>query len=152
MILEVAKFFYLNYPKAKDCAIDEILSMFALYEDQFCYDIVDSKVVFVAIYLRVDDKTFEKISHNPKILKRESFLLECLKKQGQNIHFIYAVGKRSSILKCLRKVIKKEEPKTVSWYKDDMKVIHNIKIRREPCLKQSQLLAPLEKSPQLLPL
>lgn len=126
MKIEMATFFYENYPTAKEnISFQDCLNMM----DKF--NVFYVKNEFIALYLNINDYIFDIINNNPNVMKEELFIRECFLNKGENVHFFYCVGKGiNNILKGIRSVKIKEYTKTISWYRDDMKKLH---IRRYLC-------------------
>ena len=75
-----------------------------------------------AIFLRLTDKTLKDIMLNEKLLTEPTYLAKLFTEEGPNIHFIglYGSGIRG-IFKGLKKATLDLNPKSVSWYSEDMK-------------------------------
>ncbi len=74
-----------------------------------------------AFYLKLRDKQIKEIKKNPELLTRQDSMKLFLKQDGDNIHFIGIYGKKIiSIRQGLKEIIKKEKPRSVSWYNKDM--------------------------------
>ena len=74
----------------------------------------------VGFYFRLSDRTLELIKTSKFDTTILSNVIQCLNENGHNIHFAFIVAKGlKTILKGLRKVIKRESAKTVSWYSED---------------------------------
>jgi hypothetical protein len=133
-INELAKFFWLNYPGIKDkYSLEDTENLFKLFNGRYCYKYKNDQLVFVAIYLMVSDEYCDKIEQDSSLLSQPSFIVQCMNNQGINCHFIGALGAGAgNILWCLKQVIKRERPESVSWYKAEMNKLHWIK-RRNLC-------------------
>lgn len=124
-----AEFFYNNYPTAKEKISLEICK--AMVEK---FNVIYIPNVFIALYVNVNDEYFNMIKNLPQLLEEDSFIKKCFINKGNNIHFMFCVGKGfKNILNCITNVANKENAKTISWYRDDMKELH---IRRTLCLSR----------------
>lgn len=132
---QLACFFYNNYPNIKNIrSFKDCVGMIDLFKDTLIYKIKDKKVIFLAIYLKISNEYFNLIQDNPELFKDIEFIKKCIENKGENIHFAFALGSGTrNILSCLKEIIKKESPLTVSWYKPEMKKIHIIKMRGKLC-------------------
>jgi hypothetical protein len=78
---------------------------------------------FCIVFARLSDDTFEKVKEQPKLLNDEVFLTHCLGEAGPNIHMIKGYGDARG-LKPLTKELIKQNPKTISFYRDDLERLH----------------------------
>lgn len=131
---ELVSFFYQNYPGIKEQrSIEDVSEMFERFDGQYCFKYKNGRVEFLALYLMVNDEWIDEIERNPNRIGEPGLILECLQHKGKNLHFIVALGPGSgNILSCLKDVIRRERPDSVSWLKEDMK-IHWIKERGLLC-------------------
>ncbi len=107
----------------------ELVSFLIKYNDNLIV-LKDNAIIGVAFYLRLHDETLEEICDNPEILQDIKNSEKLILEKGRNIHFIRVFAKDYKVvLKGLKQSIKKENPKTVSWYKEDMNEIRFIKFR-----------------------
>lgn len=79
-----------------------------------------------AFYLKVDDKTIERIAKEPGYILNQDNLLKILQSTGDNVHFFGVLSTinedaSKAIFKGLNEVIEKEKPRTVSWWNPAMK-------------------------------
>lgn len=131
---ELVNFFHENYPGIKENrSVSDVAAMFDRFEGQYCFKYKNGKVEFLALYLMVNDILMDRIEKDPKWIGDPEFIIECLLNKGRNLHFIVALGPGAgNILSCLKDVIRREQPGSVSWLKEDMK-IHWIKERGLLC-------------------
>lgn len=93
--------------------------------------IMDKDVLGIAFYLRLEDDTLKEISKDATVLEDIENAERLIAESGKNIHFIRVIAENYRIvLRGLKEIIKKENPKTISWYKEDMKQLRFIKFRR----------------------
>lgn len=129
-----AEFFYRNYPYIKDArTLDDCINMMERFKDKIISRIESGSVVFLALYLKLNDVHFNAVKDSIKNASTPEFIEKSILNEGDNVHFAIALGNPKYILNCLKEVIRKENPKTVSWYKPDMKKIHLIKLRGQLC-------------------
>ena len=75
-----------------------------------------------AIFLRLNNKTLEKVRADKNLLLDYTRLRKLYKQEGPNIHFILAYGTGvKRIYEALKDIKSKFNPKSVSWYSKDMK-------------------------------
>ena len=124
-VSEVSDYVYTNYPQSK-----EELSLFLKrYRDNLIV-LRNGSIIGVAFYLKLEDDTLRAVSGDCKILQDIYRAEELMSERGRNIHFIRVIAEDYKVvLKGLKEVILKENPKTVSWYKEDMDKIKFIKFR-----------------------
>jgi translation initiation factor 2 alpha subunit (eIF-2alpha) len=83
----------------------------------------NDKIKGVGIFVFLSDATFARIRELD--IRRVDVMTMMLKEHGPNIHFVLlAADSLSTILAGLRKVIKKNKPKTISWWDPDLKNLH----------------------------
>lgn len=83
----------------------------------------DGEIRGVAVFLTLTDETYQSLEEiditDVEVLKR--LIPEC----GKNVHFILlAADSLKTIRLGLRKTMRSINPKTVSWFSPDMKVLH----------------------------
>ena len=136
--LELAKYIYENYPGiSSSYPFWKILSVIDRKQDCMVFIKDGSEIKGAALFLRLTDKSLEDLLME-RIKFNNSFdMFNLMNEKGDNIHFIQALADgQTTLLRGLRKVIKKFKPTTVSWYKPDMKKIHIVYTRRaEICHK-----------------
>lgn len=133
---ELIRFFWENYPGIREkYSVEDIGRMFARMDGGYSYKYKNGELVAVVIYLMVNDEYCDMIESQPELVGNPEFIGKCLENKGRNAHFIAALGAGAgNILWCLKEVIRRERPDSVSWYKDDLRYLHWIK-RRKECLK-----------------
>jgi len=130
-ILEIAYFFYEGYPDFKRMFPRwRAISLIDRNQDKVAFIKEDGILVGVAFYFKLEDNTLKGVEHGFISLEDPELIAQLLEQNGRNIHFLGVLADSGRIvLKGLRGVIKKENPKTVSWFKPDMKEVHFIKLR-----------------------
>jgi hypothetical protein len=140
-ILALANYVWRNYPEIRNKVnFWQILSLLDRNQDKIIFIKDGDGYAGCAFYLRLSDENLLGIIRGDVDLKEPRHLEYLLKDNGENIHFIYCVaGGMRAILKGLKKMIKHENPLSVSWFKPDMKDIHMVqfKKRSDICLQQS---------------
>ena len=126
-ILETARFVYRGYSNSS-LEFWQCVSLVDRYEKNIIIIKEKGKIKGVSFYLLIDDiallrlKTFVWKSNNHNDFK------ELIARKGNNLHFLGVVADGPSIiLKGLKKLIKKYNPKTVSWFKQDYLNLRMIK-------------------------
>jgi hypothetical protein len=127
-MLDVAKFVYKSYETLHgSITYSQVLSLLDKFEDNVIVVRENDEIVGVAIYLMTDDISIRRVKSYVYRLNNPEHILEIMKRKGDNLHFIGVVAKDVRIiLKGLKRVIKKENPKTISWFKpsmSDLKII-----------------------------
>lgn len=137
-MIELSKYIYENYPGLKNkVQYWQLLSLLDKNEDKVI--IVKEGNVFkgAALYVRLTDDTFWKLHYGFIKIDNPQNIQQILNEKGENIHFLYLLADGiKTILKGLREVMIKENPKTISWFSPDMSKLNNFKLkRRELCLQ-----------------
>lgn len=139
-VLSLANYVWKNYPSIKGkVEFWQLLSLLDRNQDKIIFIKENGEYKGAAFYLRLSDDNFLKIITGEYDLKNPEHLNFLLKDNGENIHFIYCVASNMRpILKGLKKMIKFENPMSVSWFKPDMDRVHvlQFKQRSEICLQQ----------------
>ena len=131
-MLELSKYIYENYPDLKNkIQYWQLLSLLDRNEDKVIIVKEDGKFKGAAMYARISDETLWKIEWGFLDLTNPREIQEVLNDKGNNIHFLYllADGTRT-ILKGLREVIKKENPKNISWFNPEMTKLNKFNLKR----------------------
>jgi len=140
-VLEISKYMYENYPSFKEMFPRwNLLSLLDKNRDKIAVIKEGKFIKGAALYLKLTDNSLSLIDAGVINLKSPDTIRELIKENGDNIHFVgvLADGTRT-ILKGLKDVIKRNSPKTISWFKPDMDSVHFIKVRGELCrLSHSQ--------------
>lgn len=128
----LAQFFYDNYPTAKDLiSFEDCIKIMEKFYTVYEFN-KQGEIEFLAVYMKVNDNSFKDIELLKNKDKRELFIRECLSQNGENRICMYCVGQGvSNILRSLRKL--SDGAKAVSWYRNDMNKLHEIKLRRTLC-------------------
>jgi len=96
--------------------------------------IQNGKIDLAAFYYTLDDNTFNKIKEGKLKITDLRNAERLIRSKGKNIHFgICASRGWKPIREGIREVIKRENPKTISWFKKDLSKL-NIFTRRKLCL------------------
>ena len=106
-----------------------LLSILDRNRDKIAFIKKKGKLLGASFFLKLTDKSLDLIKRNKISLKDANTINKLMDENGRNIHFIGVLADGTkTILKGLRKVIKKTSPKTISWFKPDMDRIHFIKV------------------------
>lgn len=132
MIVKLAGFFWSRYEYVGHLTMSEVVGILIAFGDQIYYAIQDDHVLFLALYLKLDDRTLAVVKEHPEVLKDPHFLIEKMN-CGGHVHFVAAVGDKRFIAVGIRETIQKEKPKSLSWYKTEMDKFHNIRIGGSLC-------------------
>ncbi|MDI6732317.1 MAG: hypothetical protein QME16_00090 [Planctomycetota bacterium] len=136
-MIELSKYIYENYPGLKNrFAYWQILSLLDKNEDKVITVKDGDKFLGAAMYARVTDDTLWKLQYGFMKVDNPQDALQMLSEKGQNIHFLYLLaGGAKIILRGLREVVRKENPKTISWLSPDMSKLNIWKGRGVLCLR-----------------
>lgn len=140
-VLEITNYLYANYPRFKEMFPKwRLLSIIDRNMDKVAFIRKDGELKGAALFLKLTDATLFGIDVGFISLKDPEVINNIIKENGDNIHFIGVLADSGRIvLRGLREVIKKENPKTVSWFKPEMDKVHFIKLRGKKChLSHSQ--------------
>ena len=134
-MLELAKYIYKNYPNLKEkVQYWQVLSLLDRNEDKIVI-VKDTEFRCTALYAKISDETLWKIEYGFLDLKNSRDIQEVLNDKGNNIHVLYLLADgQNSILKGLRKVIKKENPKTISWFNPEITKLNKFTLKKERTL------------------
>lgn len=109
---------------------EQVEEFFLLYQDNIVKVYESGMISGVGFYLKLSDGVFEDVKNRVLDLTASEVARDALKEQGRNIHFIMAIGEGlRSIRQAIRKVVEKENPKTISWFSPDMKQFFLKKMR-----------------------
>ncbi len=78
----------------------------------------------VAVYLKLDDKTFEHIEDFD--MNRVDVLSRLLEQTGRNLHFILLTADCSETIRVGLRYAKSLKPRSISWWNPDMTRVHRI--------------------------
>lgn len=99
----------------------QIIDFLELFKDNTVIVNKDGNIIGIGFYLRLNDWLFEQIKNRQFDIRKPENIIICFDNEGSNIHFIGVVANSSRvILKGLRKVIKTEAPKSISWFSPNM--------------------------------
>jgi len=131
-MLELCKYIYENYPTLKSkIQYWQLLSLLDRNDDKIITVKEDNKFKGSALYSRISDDILWKIEWGFLDMSKPQDIQEVLNGKGNNIHFLYLLADgQKTILKGLREVIKKENPKTVSWFNPEMTKLNKFNIKR----------------------
>lgn len=138
-MIELSKYIYENYPYLKDkIQYWQLLSLLDRNEDKVITVKEDGNFKGSALYVRISDETLWKIEWGFLDLTKPDDLQEALNDKGNNIHFLYLLADgQGTILKGLKETIKKENPKTVSWFSPEMTKLNKFTLKKERLVCQS---------------
>ncbi len=112
------KNYYGRYKKVGTPTLDALEHAIKMRFDKIVV-IQHDKIEGVAVYLTLSDETFNELK-NFKLEGDDLFT-----EQGRNVHFIIlAADNGHVILQGIKEVIKKERPKTISWFNPDHTRLH----------------------------
>lgn len=89
----------------------------------------DGLICGVAVYLKLDDKTFEHIESFD--ISRVDVLSRLLEQNGNNFHFILLTADCSETIRVGLSHAKSLNPRSISWWSPDMTRIHRIQLREK---------------------
>ena len=138
-MIELCDYIYHNYPGLKDkVAYWQLLSLLDRNEDKVITVKEGDKFRGASLFVRISDDDLWKIEYGFLDLTNQENIAKLLNGSGDNIHFIYVLAdSMKTILRGLREVIKKENPKTVSWYNPEMTKFNKFNLRRSLICLQS---------------
>lgn len=140
-ILEITEYLYSGYPKFKSMFPKwKLLSIIDNNLDKVAFIRENGNLKGAALFFKLTDSTLFGVDVGFISLKDPEVIKRIIKENGKNIHFIGVLADNmKTVLKGLRQVIEKENPKTVSWFKPDMNKVHFVKLRGQSChLSHSQ--------------
>jgi len=122
---EAVDFVFHNYSQSVPFFNKEDLKKLILSNENKVVIVKDgNRIAGVGFYYKLDNVTFKRIVNRDLDIGLTVTAYICLSQKGSNIHFILVVAKSMvNILKGLREVIKRENPKTISWFSPDMNKI-----------------------------
>lgn len=121
-MIELSKYIYENYPGLKDkVQYWQLLSLLDKNEDKVVVVKENNNFKGAALYVRLTDETLWKLRYGFMRVDNAWDIQQMISEKGQNIHFLYLLADgTTTILKGLREVMRKENPKTISWFSPDM--------------------------------
>ncbi len=121
-MLDIAKYMYLNYDFGNQLQYSHVLSLLDHYADNmFVLRDEEENIKGVAVYFKLSDKGLDRVKTFIYDLRTIKGIEDARKDTGNNIHiFAVVTSGVSNILKGVRGIIKKENPKTISWFSPDM--------------------------------
>lgn len=133
-ILEVTDFLYRGYPGFnKAFPRWKLLSLIDRHTDKVAV-IRDGGIKGAALYLKLTDNSLNMIDLGVVNIELPEVITELIKENGDNLHFVAVLADGAkTVLKGLKEVIRKENPKTVTWFKPDMDRVHYIKLGGQLC-------------------
>lgn len=142
LMIELCNYIYENYPNAKRMfPLWKLISMLDNNEDKIIY--IKENGIFrgAAIFCKLDDGLMEELVMRKLDLTNPYHMRRALEADGKHIHFIKVLSDGyKTVMKGLRQVIQKENPETVTWFKDDLKKLHFVRIKRGELCQQRSLL------------
>ena len=144
-MFELVKYIYENYPNLKNqIPLWQLFSLLDKNEDKIIVVKEGDKFKGAGLYIKLTDNTLEDlklISENATRTEMTQFLStpvniqRLLDEKGGNVHFLFVLADSLTIIrKGLKEVIKKENPKNVSWFDIKTYKIKVFKGARELCL------------------
>ena len=122
------------YPHYKGTRLDVIPDMKTLlkglnnHPDKLMV-IRNDKIHGVAIYLTLSDKTYAQLEEYD--INREDVLISLLQEHGPNVHVVLLAADGYNTMMVMKKeIINRVNPKTVSWWSEDLKKLHRYTLRR----------------------
>ena len=117
-MIEICRYIYENYPNLKNkIKFWQLLSLLDRNEDKIAIVKKNGKLTGVGMYVRISDETLWKIEYGFLDLTNPITMGELLKEDGDNIHFLFVLTDGyKTIMKGLKEVIRKENPKVISWF------------------------------------
>ncbi len=130
-MIELARYIYKNYPGLKDkVLLWQLLSLLDKNEDKVIVVRENTVLMGCGMFVRISDEQLWKLQYGFIDLTKPNEIQELLNSKGENIHFLYLLADGiKTILKGLREVIKKENPKTVSWFNPSMTKFHKFTLK-----------------------
>lgn len=131
-MIELSRYIYEHYPNIKSkIQYWKLLSLLDKNEDKIIMVMGNNKILGTALYAKISDENLWKIEYGFLNLTKPEDVKVILEDNGENIHFLYLLAKSFLIIKKgLSEVIKKENPKTVSWFSPDMKKLNKFELKR----------------------
>ena len=109
---------------------EQVKNLLENYSNQIIVVRDNDEIKGVSFYLKLTDETFEGIKNKILDITNIDMINKSLQEKGNNIHFILLVADRvKTIIRGLREIIKKENPKSISWFSPNMKNLFIRKIR-----------------------
>lgn len=139
-MIELSKYIYKNYPNLKNkIQYWQLLSLLDKNEDKVITIKENEEFKGSALYIRISDDDLWKIEYGFIDLTNPKEIVQLLNSKGDNIHFLYVLADgQKTILKGLREVIKKENPKTISWFNPEMTKLNKFNLKGRVQLCQSR--------------
>lgn len=96
---------------------NKIAGIVLAFEDRLIKVYDKEKLVVVGIYFKVNDNILEKIKNKQIDFQTASGFNIALKQTGDNVHFFACASESMKhILKGIKMVREKENPKSISWF------------------------------------
>lgn len=100
---------------------DDINHLLRYFNENSVLIINNNEPVAFGIFLLLSDQSFKLVQDKSIDITLSSTLMKLINEDGDNIHFILAVSKSYHYTReALKEVIKKFNPKTISWFSPDM--------------------------------
>lgn len=97
----------------------ELLNAVEFMKDRMLVGIRDSKICGVAVYLALDDKTYEHLESFD--INRPDVVARLMEQNGDNVHFILLCTDDRNVLMFGLRCARDLNPKSISWWTPDMK-------------------------------
>lgn len=127
--MTVTDFVYDNYPSIHGkITKEQVANLLTIYDKQVIV-IRKEEGVFhkrqvikgVGFYFRLSNRMLKEVKDRIVDIGNPRNAIYLLRQNGRNIHFAFLVAKGvKTIMKGLKEVIKREQPKTVSWFDPSM--------------------------------
>ena len=109
---------------------EQVRNLLENYSNQIVVVRDNDGIKGVSFYLKLTDETFEGIKNKILDITNIDMINKCLQEKGNNIHFILLIADGvKTIINGLREIIKRENPKSISWFSPNMKNLFIRKIR-----------------------
>lgn len=118
----IKKNYYPRYAPTIQVSDDTLFTALELHKDKLVVITKRKIVIGVAVYLRLDDETFEAIRQFD--LNRIDVLHRLLQQKGDNFHFILLTAVDFQTIRKGIRTVKKLKPKTISWWNPTMTQLH----------------------------
>lgn len=124
--------YYPRYSQIKPEQIPDdntLLKALNLHKDKTIVVTKDGRICGVAVYLTLDDRTFEHIRSFD--LNRLDVLTRLLEQNGQNFHFILLTANSMKAIRIGLRFAMSLKPRTISWWNPTMTYLHRIFLTQE---------------------
>jgi hypothetical protein len=116
---DIADYIYNNYSKT-GISKEQLKQLYETCPDKFIVIRNNGSINAIGFYFKLSDKLLEDFKNNRLKVDSAEDIDKCFNSDGDNVLFAFASGDFKSLRKGVKEVIKKENPKTVSWMKADL--------------------------------